>query len=175
MYQTEQIIHFLTTPPPYPFYQWFIIIRNIFLVASLFFLVCIIYFLFKSSWLRYRYAEDAVEFFTYHPLVARKFTKKWNKIKIRLKSGQEEERKLAVIEADSMFNDMLKKMGFNEPTFEARIKNLVSNLMPNIESVLEAHKVRNNIVHDPNYQLNLDEAKKILLIYEKALTDLQIL
>ena len=174
MYQIEQIIYHLTTPPSYPFYKWFIITRNVFLIASLFFLISIIYLLFKTSWLNFRYLESAVEFFTYHPLIARKFAKKWKKIHARLKSGQEAERKLAVIEADSMFNDILKKMGFNEPTFEARIKNLISNLMPNIENVLEAHKVRNDIIYDPNYQLSLEEAKKILLIYEKALTDLQI-
>ena len=174
MTEINDLISYLISPPP-PFDQWFIIARIIFIAVSLFFLFWIIYFLSKTSWLQVSFIEDAVEFFTYQPLGARKFIKQWNKIKHRLEIGLESENKLAIIEADSIFNDVLERMGFVEETFEARIKHLTSDLLPNIEEILEAHKVRNNIVYDPNYQITLDDAKKIILIYEKALTDLQAL
>ena len=175
MHEISQVMPYLIAPLPYPFYGWFVFARIIFIVVFLFFLFCIIYFSIKSGWLRFRFYESMVEFFTYQPLGARKIIKQWNKVKRRLKVGQDSENKLAIIEADSIFKDVLEKMGFIEEAFEARIKHLTPDLLPNIEEVLEAHKVRNNIVYDPDYQLTLDEAKKIILIYEKALIDLQVL
>ena len=175
MIEINNIISYLIAPPSYPFYQWFVIARIIFIAVFLFFLLWIIYFLLKTSWLRIRFLENAVEFFTYHPFGTKKFIKQWDKIKRRLEIGLESENKLAIIEADSMFSNVLEKMGFIEETFESRIKHLTLDLLPNIEEVLKAHKVRNNIVYDPNYQLIFDEAKKIILIYEKALIDLQAL
>ena len=175
MFEINNLIPYLIAPPPPPFYQWFVIARIVFIAVFLFFLFGIIYFLSKSSWLKVRYLENAVEFFTYQPLGTRKFVKQWDKVKRRLEVGLESENKLAIIEANSMLNDVLEKMGFIEKTFEARIRHLTPDLLPNIEEVLEAHKVRNNIVYDPDYQLTLDEAKKIILIYEKALIDLQAL
>ena len=175
MFEINNIIPYLTSPPPYPFYQWFIIARIVFIVVFLFFLFWIIYFLFKTSWLQIRFLEDAVEFFTYRPSGTRRFLKQWEKIKRRLEIGLESENKLAIIEADSIFNDVLERMGFIEETFELRMKHLTLDLLSNIEEILEVHKIRNNIVYDPNYQITLDEAKKIILIYEKALIDLQAL
>ena len=175
MIEINDLIPYLTSPPPYPFYEWFVIARTVFIAVFLFFLLCIIYLLFKTSWLRIRFLESMVEFFTYKPLGAKKFVKQWNKIKRRLETGLESESKLAVIEADSIFSDVLEKMGFIEETFEARMKHLTSDVLPNIEEVLEAHKVRNNIIYDPSYQLTLEDAQKIILVYEKALTNLQVL
>ena len=175
MLEINNIIPYLTSPPPYPFYQWFIIARIVFIAVFLFFLFCIIYFLSKTNWLRIRFIENAVEFFFYQPFGTRKLIKQWDKIKRRLEIGLESENKLAIIEADLIFNDVLEKMGFIEETFEARIKHLTPDLLPNIEQILEAHKIRNNIVYDPNYRLILDEAKKTISVYEKALTDLEVL
>jgi hypothetical protein len=53
------------------------------------------------------------------------------------------------------------------------LQKVTAGTLPNVEEVWEAHKIRNNIVHDPDYRLSLDEAKRALEIYEKALTDLQ--
>lgn len=175
MHEISQVMPYLVAPPPYPFYEWFVLARTIFIAVFLFFLFCIISLLFRTSWLRIRFLESAFELVAYKPFGVRKFVKQWTQIKRRLEVGQDSENKLAIIEADSTFNDVLEKMGFVEETFEGRIKHLTSDLLPNIEQVLEAHKVRNNIVYDPNYQLTLDEAKKIISIYEKALIDLQAL
>lgn len=174
IYKVNQIILYLISPPP-PFDQWLIIVRTIFIALSLLFLFLIIYFIFKTSWLRLRFLEDTAELLTYQPFGARKIIKEWNKIEHRLEAGLETESKLAVIEADSMLNDVLEKMGFAGETLEERLKNLTSNSLSNIEQVWEAHKIRNNIVHDPNYQLSLDESRRVISIYKQTLISLQAL
>lgn len=170
---TLYIQYIISLPPP--FNQWVIILRGIFISISLLFLFGIFYFISRTSWLNFRFFESIIEFFTYKSLGVRKIVKKWKKIKHRLKVDLEPESKLAIIEADSIFNDVLERMGFTEKAFEERVKHLTVDLLPKIEEVIEAHKIRNNIVHDPSYRLNIEEAKRVISIYEKALTDLQIL
>jgi len=174
MLQVSDLIPYLISPP-HPFDQWLVIARIIFIAVFLFFLFWIIYFISKTSWLRFYFLEDAVEFFTYQPFGARKIVKQWNKIKRRLETGSEPESKLVILEADSMLNDILEKMGFAGGTLGERLKHLTPASLPNIEEVLEAHKIRNNIVYDPDYRLTIDEARRIVLIYEKALINLQAL
>lgn len=171
----DLVIRPISSPPPPPFYQWYVIIRVLFIAISLLFLIYIVYFISKTSWLRFRFLENTVEFFTYKYLGARKIVKQWKKIRHRLEADSEVESKLAIMEADSILNNALRKMGFSGETFEERIKQLTPDLLPNIEQVLEAHKTYNHIVYDPDYRLNPEEAKKIILVYEQALVDLQIL
>jgi len=72
-----------------------------------------------------------------------------------------------------MLNDILKRMGFGGETLGERLEKLTAATLPNLEQIWEAHKIRNNIVHDPDYRLTLDEARKVLGIYEQALRDLE--
>ena len=99
--------------------------------------------------------------------------KAWAKITSRLETGLESEYKLAVIEADSILDNILNRMGFSGETLGERLNKLTVATLPNCEQVREAHKIRNNIVHDPSYRLGLDEAKRVLGIYQQALRDLQ--
>lgn len=149
-------------------------LKIIFIVISLFFLVIIFYSLRKSSWLKNRFLQDMVEILTYRPYGIKKMAKIWSKIKGRLELGAESEYKLAVIEVDSMLNDVLERMGFKGEILGDRLKQVTTDILPNIEETREAHKVRNNIVYDPDYKLTLDQAKKVLKIYEQALRDLQV-
>jgi hypothetical protein len=174
LYIINIIIQYLISPPA-PFDQWIEIIKIIFISISLLLLLFIIFFISKTSWLRSRYLEGITEFLTYKPFGAGKIVKQWEKIKRRLETGLEAERKLIIIEADSIFNNVLERMGYIDENFELRIKRLTPEILPNIEEILEAHKICNNIIYDPDYRLNLDQTKRIILIYEKALIDLQIL
>ena len=79
-----------------------------------------------------------------------------------------------MIEADNMMNETLKRMGYDGASLGERLEKLTAATLPNIGEVEEAHKVRNNIVHDPNYKLSLEETKRVLGVFEKALRDLEV-
>jgi hypothetical protein len=55
-----------------------------------------------------------------------------------------------------------------------RLKQLDNNILPNLPQVFEAHKIRNNVVFDPDYKLTFEEAEKAIKIYEKSLQDLEV-
>jgi hypothetical protein len=140
-----------------------------------FFLGFIIWALINTTWLKRLILWDLKEFLTYRPYKSKEFIKKWKKIKERIDSGIEAEAKLALIDADSLLDKALKEQGYSGESLGERLEKLTVEILPNLSEVLQAHKIRNNIVHDPTYKLNLEEAKNALAIYEKALTNLDVL
>ena len=157
------------------FTGWLLIIKILFIIFTLLLLGFVIFALLKTTWLKKLIIWDWLEFLTYRPFGLRKIEKEWQKIKRRLETEMESEWKLAVIEADKIMDDILNRMGFGGKSLGERLGKLTAVSLPNIEEVKEAHKIRNNIIHDPTYRLSLEEAKRVIAIYEKALTDLQAL
>jgi len=96
----------------------------------------------------------------FRPFGVRKINKEWLKIKAGLEGGLESQYKLSVIEADSLLDDILNRMGFTGETLGERLEKLTIATIPNLDEVLQAHHTRNNVVHDPDYILTLEEAKK---------------
>ena len=168
----QKIISFILNPT---FPGWVIVLKTIFILTSLVFVGLIIFALIKTTWLKRMIIWDAQEFLTYRPFGVSKVVRKWQKTKKRLETGIESEAKLAIIEADKVLDDTLNRMGFGGLTLGERLERLKVASLPNIEEVKKAHKIRNSIIHDPTYRLDLEEAKKTIAAYEKALTDLQAL
>jgi len=164
------IISFLFDPP---MEGWLFFLRLAFWLIGIVVFGGIIFFLIKSSWLNYSILYDATEFLTFRPFGVKKIEKQWEKIRVRLDTGLQSEYKLAVIEADNMLEDILKRMGYSGEALGERLKALTAATLPNIEEVKAVHQVRNNIVHDPDYRLSLEETKNALEVYEKAFRDLQ--
>ena len=168
----NKIIQFIFFPQ---FTGWLLVLKILFIVFSLIFLGFIIFTLVKTTWLKRLIIWDLQEFLTYRPFGLRKVEKDWQKIKRRLESEIESEWKLVIIEAEKMMNDLLNRMGFGGVSLGEKLGRLTTASLPNIEEVREAHKIHNNIIHDPTYRLSLEEAKRVIAIYEKALTHLQAL
>ena len=109
------------------------------------------------------------------PKKKKKLVKKWQKIEDRLKSGQEAELKLAVIEADKFFDDILKKIGYLGKDMGERLRRINSSQIANIDDIWSAHKVRNNIVHDVDFRLTEFETERTVRAYKKTLEELEVL
>lgn len=167
---SENLIPFLIS---FPFEGWLLIAKISFIAFSLALIGFIIFVLVRTNWLQFFILYDTVEFSTYRPYGIRKIEREWKIITARLDTGLESEYKLAVIEADNIMDDTFKKMGYGGETLGEKLDKLTSATLPNIEEIREAHLIRNNIIHDPDYRLSLDDARKVLEIYEKAFRDLE--
>jgi hypothetical protein len=167
-----RVISFLNSPE---LQSWIFPIKVGFLAASGLLAGVIIFILLATHYLNWLFVEDLVQFFTRKPYGTKKITKAWGRVVKRLEGGAESEYKLAIIEADSMFDASLKRLGYLGATMEERMQKLAPATLPNISQVREAHQTRNNIVHDPDYRLTADEAKRTLNVYEQAFKYLQIL
>src|SRR3989344_1917682 len=149
--------------------------KIVFLAISVIFVVVVIFVLLRTHYLQWLFIQDVVEFFTRRPYGAKRVTGDWNKVLRRLETGVESEYKLAIIEADNLMDNSLKRLGYSGATLGERLQKLTPTAVPNIGQVLESHKIRDSVVHDPDYRLSLDEAKKTLDAYSQAFKDLQIL
>ncbi len=155
--------------------------QKLFLVRISFFsigailLIAIIVLILNTHYYQWLFVQDFWEFLTFRPFGAKKITRIWNKIVRRLDAGLESEYKLAIIEADDMLDTSLKRMGYMGQTIEEKLEKLTAATLTNIQDVYTAHKIRNNIVHNPDYRLGLEEARSTIDIYEKAFNSLQIL
>jgi len=166
------IINFIFSPN---FHGWLAFARIAFIIVGALLFGFIIFALTNTLWLKRLILWDLQEFFTYRPFGTRRVIKDWSKTKARLDMGLESEYKLALIEADSLLDDILKKMNFSGENVGERLEKLTVASLSNLEELKAAHKVRNNIVHDPDYHLTLEEAKKTIGAYEKAMIDLQVI
>lgn len=167
----ESIISFFTSPV---FTGGLLLVKILFIFFSLFFLGGAIYFLVTTTWLKKIIVQDLVEVLTFKPYWTREFARKWNKTMKRLDTGLESEYKLAIIEGDSMLNEALEKRGYLGESLGERLEKVTEATVPNITRVREAHKICNNVIHDPDYRLILEQARKVLVVYGQALHDLHM-
>ncbi|MFH1671532.1 MAG: hypothetical protein ABH889_02035 [Candidatus Portnoybacteria bacterium] len=103
------------------------------------------------------------------------FDQRWESVLGKLNLEDESAWKLAVIEADKIFDDVLKRIGYAGEDMGERLKQITSAQLANIEEVWQAHKMRNNIVHDPGYEIGKGQARRAIEIYQKALEHLEAL
>ena len=153
----------------------FLVVKFLFLAVSLFFIVTIVFVLITTTWFKRLVIWDLKEFMTFRHYGLPRLEKKWARIKERLEVGTEPEAKLAIIEAEALFDDILKREGFLGQTFDERLEKLNTNILSNLEEIREVHKVRSNIIHDPSYRLDIKEAGRVLDVYEDALGELEAL
>ena len=122
----------------------------------------------NSSWLQYKFLEDVGEFFSWKAYGDREMSKKWDKIKKRIKSGSESDYRLAIIDADDLLLQVLDERGYEGDNL-VDVINKAGKLMESIsKDVLAAHEARNSIVYNPDFKLSADQAQKLLSVYESA-------
>ena len=105
----------------------------------------------------------------------RQLNKSWQKILSRLNKNDEANLRLALIEADNLFDDLLKQIKLPGESMADRLKYLDSSQVPNIDEIWQAHKLRNIVVHNPEYPITKNEIESGVRAYEKALKELEFM
>ena len=99
----------------------------------------------------------------------KKLKNKWLGIKEKLKSNNESEHKVAIIEADNLIDDLIEKLGYAGKNLSERLDKISPGQLEYVEEIRKAHETRNKIIHEENFQISREEAKKTLDLYEKFL------
>lgn len=149
-------------------------IKIVFILFTVFFFCAVIYFYVNSSYIQYKFLQDTTEFLSSQTYGLRKVNQNWKRIKKRLDTSNESELRLAIIEADDFLYETLQDMDYIGSTFEELVSDASKRALHNSQDVLSAHAVRNFIVYEPDRKLDLDEAKKILSVYENAIKNVSI-
>lgn len=78
---------------------------------------------------------------------------------------------LAVIDADKLLDEALKRRHFRGKTMGERLVSAQRSINDN-DAVWYAHKLRNRLVHEPDVRLKKSEAQTALAGFKKGLQDL---
>jgi len=97
---------------------------------------------------------------------------KWKKVLDYLFSTNENDWKLAVIEADLMLFNLLTQLGFKGETLGDKLKSADRDNFRSLSSAWEVHNIRNKIAHEgSSFELSLHEAKRIIALYEQIFVE----
>ncbi|MDP3988052.1 MAG: hypothetical protein Q8P80_02815 [Candidatus Levybacteria bacterium] len=116
--------------------------------------------------------KNTGDFLSSNSFPKRHLNKSWQKVLLRLHKGDEANLRMALIEADNLFDDLLKQIGLPGESMADRLKNIDSSQIPNIDEIWRAHKLRNNIVHNHDYPVSKSEIEFGIHAYETALKEL---
>ena len=143
------------------------------LVIALIFLAGIVYFVIETGWLSLR--VDRFRHIVLQSNMSRKHAQEsWHRIEEQFYRGGESDLKVAILEADKLLNDALREAGIMGIQLGDRLKKTNAGQIPNLNELWQAHKLRNQIAHEPNFKLKRDLAERALNIYEEALKNLGI-
>ena len=109
------------------------------------------------------------------PNLPERMQKDWEKINDRLEKGDEASLKLAIIEADNMLEDVLKRMGMEGKDMGERLEQLNTEQFKSYNDVLEAHRLRNLIVHQKDILITKEQAERATKAYGEGLKELEVL
>lgn len=96
----------------------------------------------------------------------KKFFQHWQKI------SQESDRVKAVMAADNLLDEVLRKKGYSGSLGEKLKK--ARPLFSSNNELWEAHKLRNRLAHELNATVSANESFKALQSFKKALRDLGV-
>jgi len=99
----------------------------------------------------------------------------WSEITRRSESPSEAEWKLAIIEADKLMDFALEKFGFMGETMGDKLKSVSKNQIKSLNSLWDAHKLRNLLVHNTQFKIKQSEVIYAVEQYKKALRELGFL
>lgn len=101
----------------------------------------------------------------------------WATLETKIAGFLEGELPLAIIEADKLCDEALKRIGFSGGSMLERIQDLTRKMprMKTLERFWRAHKARNHIAHTSGYVLSKREAMGHLAAYKAFLIELDCL
>jgi hypothetical protein len=82
--------------------------------------------------------------------------------------------KMAVMEADKLLDGALKSMGMAGATLGERLK-FASYKYPELRKVWNAHRLRNQLVHETSFEISQGQARSAIHDYKRALKTLHVL
>lgn len=106
-----------------------------------------------------------------HDFDVEEYQTRWLKIENSLVKDQRQTYGMAVLNADKLLDRALIELGLPGKTMGERMKRADSRFAK-VNAVWYAHKLRNQIAHEPDFELDYNEASRALAAFRQALKDL---
>jgi hypothetical protein len=104
------------------------------------------------------------------PLDVEKYRMRWLAIEKQLNREQPSSFHLTILNADKLLGHALKERGIKGETMGERMKTAKAS-WSNANAVWTAHKLRNQVAHEPEVHISYDDARRALASFKQALKD----
>lgn len=162
-----------------PWGQWLASFRVAVVYIDLFFFVIFVILWFESRKLKPKFYLNPTKAIgvTKEAMRVRdeKLKAHWEDILAKAESAPPQSLTLAIIEADSFIDDILKtQLNLAGEHMADRLDKLDDGDVKSLDKLWRAHRIRNDLVHTPGYFLNPHEARAVLRDYEKFLKEIEV-
>jgi hypothetical protein len=104
-----------------------------------------------------------------------KYTLHWEDIKRGAQSGDLAKAKISMISGDQMLGEILGKVGYEGNDTGEKIAAVRPGQLIGLEEAKQSHDVFKKVVHNSEYEINIDEIQAALEGYEKVFRGLELL
>lgn len=150
-------------------------LKIVFILFGLGFLVMIVYFVIKTSYMDWWFLSFLKDFLFPKVFEKKVFLRKWKKVKEGVKKDFEDQWKLSVIEGANLIDRVLREAGYGGDNLDERLRRVDKEEIINLDDLIKAQATCRDIVRDPDYRLTKERAEEIINIFERSLSDLNIL
>jgi hypothetical protein len=106
----------------------------------------------------------------------KKVNPRWRHVLGMVESRTENDWRMAIIEADSMLDDLLQEKGYSGTTLGERLNAAQGDGLGAIRNAWEAHEVRNKIAHaGSDFPISQLEARRTIRLYETVFEEFRII
>jgi hypothetical protein len=150
------------------------LLKFIFLLISAVLIAFTVYFILKLNLIGEKF-EHYGDVLSSKGMSHRRGIKGWKRILKRLRSSDESEFKIAILEADRILNDILKLAGYPGRNLDERLNGMTPANLSNLEEIKQVHKLHERIVSDKGFSITQNEARVAIEIYKKAFQELKLI
>ncbi len=170
--QIVKVVQNLDYPLIFSYYN------GILFAFSVFFILIIAYTIVRLHELRkkeHEHLHNEIKEYAHHHAHKEKDTtesniknEKWKIVLQHLLSSNESDLKLAIIEADTMLDNLMTTLNFKGDNLGEKLKNADRDKFHSLSTAWEVHTIRNRIAHEgSNYVVTNREAKRVIALYEQ--------
>jgi hypothetical protein len=161
--------------PGVSFSEFFLTLKNILQILTVFLIVGIVYCFLRLREIR-KEEEDKLTIIEIKDDGEKIRNERWDVVQNHLDSDNEADWKFAVIEADNILDELVRKMGYDGEDLGDRLKAVEPSDFQSLRSAWEAHMVRNKIVHESSgFKLTYAETKRVIGLYEQVFREFEYL
>ena len=106
------------------------------------------------------------------PINMKLFASRWERVMTEAPKAPPQSYVLSIIEADKLVDDALKLIGLEGEHLADRLQKLRTEDYPTLDRLWRAHRVRNELVHTPDFGIDEGDAEDVLKVYGKFLKEI---
>ncbi len=134
-----------------------------------------IYCIAGSGYVKSKIIERYMDMFGIGSVAKRRQLKAWKHVVSRMRTGDPSNWKLAILEADSVMDEVIKSSGYRGVSVDDRFKQVEPAVLSNSGELQEAHKIRNRVGQEPDFAISKEDALTILRVYKKSFQEFGLL